>query len=162
MSKIEYIKKPAILYGGFLVAGIMLGVFVLNPTFGETHDLSSQSVSNFKSIFFTNGGIVLLIYLSCIFTRIYAYLTYSVNGLIHGIYFGWIIKTNIALMFLVIPHGIFEIICILASGYIVSKGETYIRNNFKKFITLLFFHELAILLCAVIEAFITPCFAKYI
>ena len=162
LKKINFLKIPSLIYFGVMCIGMLLGAFVLESIPGELIDLQSQSITNFISIFLTNGFAILLIYISCIFTNKYAYFTYGLNGLLHGITFGIVLKNYPLLFLLVIPHGIFEIPCILASGYIVSKGEMFIRNNVKRFFKILLIHELCILFCAFLEAFITPYFQKFI
>ena len=42
-----------------------------------------------------------------------------------------IVQTNIRLLLLLLPHGIFEIPNILATGYILSRNEESIRKNIK-------------------------------
>lgn len=156
------LKRPLLIYLISLGLGLVLGIYVLQPEIGEQiEDLYAIALENFVSIFSANATIILMIYVSCIFTKLYAYFTYSINGIVQGIIVGWILISDVGLFWLFLPHGIFEIPCILATSYIVYKEESYIRANFMKFLRMLALHELAVLGCAIIEAYITPLFMRF-
>lgn len=159
----KYMKLPAILFFSAMVVGIIAGVFFISPSVGEkVANLSAIKVEKFFEIALNNCSIILLVYLSVIFSRKYAYFVYCFNGITLGIIVGWIINSNLMLLLLIIPHGIFEIPNILATGYIVAKGENYVRTNFKTYIKIFLYHQISTIICALIEAFITPYFQQFI
>lgn len=159
----KYLKLPTIIFGLALLFGVCLGIFLISPTFGDAvADLSLFKVQQFVKIAANNCGIIMLVYLSVVFSRKYAYYVYAINGFVLGTVLGWILKTNTNLMWLIVPHGIFEIPIILSTGYIVNKGEVFVRQHFKKYLWMFVIHEVCTLLCAGIEAFITPYFQRFI
>lgn len=160
---IKSMKLPAIIYFSTMIVGILLGLFVISPEIGEkVANLNAMKMENFIEISISNCTIILMIYLSVIFSKKYAYFVYGVNGIILGIFVSWILKSNINLLWLIIPHGIVEIPNMLATGYIVDKGEKFVRENFKTYIKIFIIHQLFTVFCAFIEAFITPYFQQFI
>lgn len=156
-------KLPAILFFSAMVVGIVAGLFLVSPSVGEkVANLSAIKAEKFFEIVLNNCGIILLVYLSIIFSKKYAYFVYCFNGITLGIIIGWIINSNLMLLLLIVPHGIFEIPNILATGYIVNKGEHYVRTNFKSFIKVFLYHQIITVFCAFVEAFITPYFQQFI
>lgn len=151
------LKAPSITYFSTLFIGLILGLFFIHPQAGkDIIDIEQEAFPLFSKVFLNNAIIVVAIYLSSIFTKYFSIFIYASNGIAHGITLGWIISSNIKLLILMLPHGIFEIPCLLATGLIVYKGESFIRNNPKKFFLYLTIHILAILFCALVEVFITP------
>lgn len=159
----SHMKIPAVLYFSAMAIGIVVGLFFVSPSVGEKiTDLNLLKTEKFIEITLDNCGIIFLVYLSIIFSKKYAYFMYLFNGIVLGIVIGWIINSNLMLLLLILPHGIFEIPNILATGYIVDKGELYVRTNFKSYIKILLCHQVVTVFCAFVEAFITPCFQKFI
>lgn len=154
-----YIKAPTYIFFSLLLLGFMIGYFIISPHVGKSvTNLRIIDSYLFWSILRNNMVIIAVIYISIVFTNKLVYFSWAFNGLLLGIIIGWIFKTNIYLLLLIIPHGLFEIPNILATGYIAIKGEIFARTNFKKFIIVFFVHEIATVICALIEGFITPYF----
>ena len=151
----KHFKVPVLIFSPSLLLGVILGVFAIQPS-SATVDIATNQMSTFSSILLTNSTIIISIYISVIFTSYYAYFVYALNGIVLGLFTGWIFSTDAQLLWLLIPHGVFEIIYLLATGFILSKGEHFIRNNFKRYLLLLFIHLVAVFICTIIEAFITP------
>ena len=142
---INSLRIPLLLLTISLISGFLVGSFFIEP-----------AISLFWNILSTNSLVILSIYVSLVFTPYYAYGAYLLNGLVLGVYIGWIVQTDLALLLLIIPHGVFEIPCILATGVMLHKGEIFIRSNFKIYCIYIVIHMVAVMLCAVIEAYITP------
>lgn len=159
----QYMKLPAILFFSAMVVGTLVGLYLISPEVGEkVANLSAIKTQKFFEIALNNCGIVLFVYLSVVFSKKYAYFIYCFNGITLGIIIGWIINSNLMLLLLILPHGIFEIPNILATGYIVNKGENYVRKNFKSFIKVFLYHQIITIFCAFVEAFITPYFQQFV
>lgn len=153
----QYFKIPSLIYSSLFILGALIGVFSM-PRAGsnQIQSLNLVTINNFVHIVTKNALIILLIYISIIFTNKIAYFIYAQNGLLLGITCAWIIKISPKLLLLIIPHGIFEIPCILATGFILTKGELYIRENFRKCSCIFLIHISAVILIAAIEVFCTP------
>ena len=156
----RYLVKTAALFSLFFLIGCLLSMLI-KATPGEGN-LTSSSFENLKTIALKNCLLIVTVYLSVIFTKVYGYGVCCINGLILGLTCGWIVQTNIRLLLLLLPHGIFEIPNILATGYILSRNEESIRKNIKGYAAVLGAHLLFTLFCAVIEVFITPLFQVFV
>ncbi|NLY32112.1 MAG: hypothetical protein GX065_04870 [Firmicutes bacterium] len=156
----KYLAKTAALFALFFIIGCLLSLFI-KASPGESN-LTASAFENLKAIALKNCLLIVTIYLSVIFTKLYGYGVCCVNGLILGLTCGWIVQTNIRLLLLLLPHGIFEIPNILATGYILSQNEESIRKNIKGYAAVLGAHLLFTLFCAVIEVFITPLFQVFV
>jgi len=156
----KYLAKTASLYAVFFFIGLLLSIFLETPAGGDS--LTFTKLENLKTIAMKNSFLIVTIYLSVIFTKLYGYGVCCINGGILGLTCGWIVQTNIRLLLLLLPHGIFEIPNILATGYILSKNEQSIRKNIKSYAAILGAHVLFTLFCAVIEVYITPYFNAFI
>ena len=158
-NSMKYMKAPLAFFIPSLIIASLLGYYVLSPEVsGSVANLSAARFSTFVGIATTNCAIIIIIYISVVFTKKIAYYMYILNGLSLGIFIGWILRFNKSLLFLIIPHGVFEIPLLLATGYIVFMGEEYIRKNFRKYILILCMHLLGMVICAFIEAYITTAF----
>ena len=151
---INSLRIPLLLLTISLISGFLVGSFFIEPAISFNGSNSSKAL--FWNILSTNSLVILSIYVSLVFTPYYAYGAYLLNGLVLGVYIGWIVQTDLALLLLIIPHGVFEIPCILAAGVMLHKGEIFIRSNFKIYCIYIVIHMVAVMLCAVIEAYITP------
>lgn len=149
-------KLPALLFFVSALLGIIIGFFILKQSGFTNMKFEIDKPKTFFSILCTNSSIVLSVYISVVFTKYYAYFVYILNGITLGVYLGWILQQNITLILLVLPHGIFEIPCLLATGIIVYLGETYVRNNFKNCCKILAVHLCFVVGCAIIETYVTP------
>ncbi len=151
------IKWPLIDFSIALMCGIALGIWLISPSITDGAGLESINNSRgFLAVFSTNAIVIVTVYISIIFTKFYAYFVYILNGGILGLYTGWILTTDISLLILLIPHGLFEIPCLLATGYVLRKGETFVRKNGNKFWGCLCVHIIAVAICALIEVYATP------
>lgn len=161
-NKLDFIwlKKPAKIYFFTMLIGILISLIFEKAYVDNGHHnfFDMFGVDNFLSIFKNNLLIILQFYISIIFTNKIAYWLYAVNGVALGYSIGIVLKSNIKLFLLILPHGIFEIPCILATGYIIYKGEKFIRTNFKKYALIFFLHTVMVAFCAAVESFITPLF----
>lgn len=158
---VNTLKLPAEIYFSFLAVGVCIGMFLVSPQEGEgISDLKEIAVSNFISIFTRNATVVIVLYISTVFTKLVAWFIFAINGIVHGVVLGWVLTYNTQLLWLMFPHGLFEIPCILLTGIVISKGERFARENTKKFILYLGVHLIGIGICAAIEAFVTPMFQR--
>jgi uncharacterized membrane protein SpoIIM required for sporulation len=93
----------------------------------------------------------------------------------NGLPLGYLLKTNPELtLFLVLPHGIFEIPAIIIAGaagfkipyeivrYLMGKKETVLtKEDIKEYFTLALISIVLIVIAAFVEAYITPKVAEY-
>ncbi len=162
-ENLTYTKVPALIYFCFLFVGTVIGFLFIHPQAeGGVSDLSKISADNFWKIFFNNALIIVVIYFSALFTKMVAWTIYAMNGIRHGIVLGWIIRYDLHLIALMLPHGFFEIPCILLTGIIVQRGKALSRERPMQFFKYLILHILSIGFCAFIEAFVTPAFSDAI
>ena len=140
--------------------------------------LSSDETSRPDMMFFLNNNIKIILSL------IFGSLTFStltvVILLYNGIISGIIIKTvakQIGLtksLFLILPHGIFEIPAIIIAGaagfkipyeivrYLMGKKEQPLtKENIKEYLTLALISIILIVIAAFVEAYVTPRIAEY-
>lgn len=156
------LKRPSIIYGTAFVLGLLFGAFISPPQQSFGLKAIADQTGTFFSILATNSAIVITLYISAIFTRIYAYIVYAYNGVILGTTAGWIITADPRLFLLILPHGLPEIFYLLATGYVVALGESFIRNNIGKYLSYLGLNLGAVLLCTFLETYITPLFIPLI
>ena len=158
-----YMKKPSCFFAVAFIAGLLVDYYLLKTNIESNFVLKEiDGISTFVKVVKTNCIIIATIYISAAFTDKYAYFAYLINGIVLGMAIGWILRTNISLIMLIIPHGIFEILNILSTGYIAQKGRLMVKNKLKKYIICFFTQEVFTVFCAFIEAFITPLFLKII
>ena len=154
----KYFKFPVQLYVSALFIGLILANFISHPV-----NIASAGASIFNAGFFiriakTNCLLIMSIYIISVITRWYGYCVFIVNGFTLGCYLTWIFRSNVSLLWLLLPHGIFEIPIILSTAFIVTAGEEYIRKHVKTYFGMLGIHLIATLICAAIETYITPLF----
>ncbi len=160
--KLRGLIKKYFLYAGIvfaiaLLVGILISIFK-NDSFSGTINYEINKGQFFIKILVRNCVIVLVSYVLVIFIKKFTYSIIAFNGLALGIIIGKTLINSAGLLWLIIPHGIFEIPNILAIGYIIEKGENFIRNNTRSFWKVLAIHEGYTVFCAIIEAFVTPLF----
>ena len=159
----RYFRKPLLMFVISAVIGCIVGFAFISPEITETPNaIPLFDLSIFVDIAKTNCVIILTIYLASIFTKWYGYFIFLFNGLHLGVYVGWILRFDISLLWLILPHGFMEIAVIVATGFIIEEGDAFVRANVRKYFLLLFLHLLATACCAGIEAFITPMFQSLI
>ncbi len=163
-KKLNFMVFPAKIYFAAMAIGVVVGLLFEKAVIYKAYNNFDEiyGMEKFIELFKNNSFLICVFYFSVIFTNRVAYCLYGVNGIALGYTVGFILKSNLGLLLLLLPHGIFEIPCILATGYIVCKGEKFIRMNFKKYILVFLLHILFVAFCATIEAFVTPCFIKLI
>lgn len=163
-KKLDFMAYPSKIYFLAMALGIIVGLIFEKPLMETGYNNFNEiyGIDKFIELFKNNGFLICVFYISIIFTNRVAYCLYGVNGMVLGYTVGFILKSNIGLLLLLLPHGIFEIPCILATGYIVNKGEKFIRTNFKKYVLIFLLHILFVAFCAAIEAFVTPYFINII
>lgn len=115
-----------------------------------------QMESQLIRIFIQNGFVISLIYVVSIFAPLLGILIVFRNGYVLGITLAWIIKTELSLLLLILPHGIFEIPCFLFAGIIIKNGKCLFENMPLKFLKYWSIHILCVFLIALIEVYITP------
>jgi len=111
---------------------------------------------DFIDIVTRNAIVLILIYVSMVFTKYYAYFVYAINGLVLGVVISWIIQSDLMLLLLILPHGVFEMPLLLHTSHHIEKGELYIRENMCQYFKDISIHLLLVIICAVIEVYITP------
>ena len=159
----KYFRFSVRLYVSALFVGFILAMFIFRPTNVESSStLSLFDTRRFIQIATTNCLLILSIYIFSIITKWYGYFIFISNGFTLGCYLAWILKSNISLMWLILPHGIFEIPIVLLTAFIVTAGDQYVQKNIKKYFLMLGIHLVATLICAAIEAYITPLFQPLI
>lgn len=155
--KKEYqgIKKAIMYFLLSLLFGFIIGFFLPQEMSEELGEVFF-GLKDFSIISMRNIGIILVIYLSMIFTKYYAYFTYALNGGVLGVLVSWILQTDLRLILLIVPHAIFEIPLFLYTSHLLEKGEFWIRKNIKIYFKTIAYHCLLTLLCALIEVYATP------
>jgi len=107
-------------------------------------------------IFGRNAVIIATIYITVVFSVMIPRVILGVNGFTFGLFLAWILKFDPNLLWLIVPHGILEIPCLLACGYVMKLGESFIRNNFSRYVSLFGLHMIAVLFAALVETYVTP------
>lgn len=152
----KYINNVAWIYAFAVIAGMVGGCLTFSgeSSINDIGEIDKQS--NFLKISLTNAFVITLVYVVSAFLPLIGKIIIFRNGCILGATIGWVLKTNAILMLLILPHGIFEIPCLLFTGVIIANGKEWFRKEPARFLKYWFFHILSVFLIAIIEVYVTP------
>lgn len=174
-------KVPFLVAGCAFIVPFLVGLFMSYPSNPPASKLFMEyfSIKNRSPLFFMerNGFTLFLLLLGAILFGVSTFFNLVANGLITGSSISIAVqnKTYIQkILFLILPHGIFEIPAIIIAGaagfkipcelvrYLAGKKEQPLtKEDIKEYLTLALISIILIVIAAFVEAYITPRIAEY-
>ncbi len=146
-----------LVYGIALCVGVVVSFLMEAPQNNYVDNLILlANFKNLRDIFLQNSFVIVLIYVISFFNSYLPFFIIIQNGCILGVTISWIFQNNISLLLLILPHGVFEIPCLLASAFIIVKGKKLFKNNPQRIVKALGQHVALVFLVALIEVYVTP------